>query len=202
MRIIDAKPGAARFVQGKVERLSRDVNDLGSAARASIERVQGARPSPSLASALRCALSTIATLESILNRAEDQPADIAIGPIQALSDDLLMVPGLRIDDQGNLDESIETGEAIALMTNAEAHSKTLSAAFDIRLDQGELHGARMPYVSEWQSKMTPQRTNAANAWNMPSGRTAGNCRVNCLNLRRNSSKRLSSARFQMMSAPI
>ena len=141
MRIIDAKPDAARFVQGKVERLSRDVNDLGSAARASIERVRGARPSPCLATALRCALSTIATLESILNRAEDQRVDIAIGPIQALSDDLLMVPGLRIDDQGNLDESIETGVAIALMTNAEAHSKTLSAAFDIRLDQGELHGA-------------------------------------------------------------
>ena len=140
-RIIVARPGGARFVEANVERLSRDMNSLGSAARDAIERLQSARPTPSLSSALRCALSTISTLDSIFHRAEVQRAYIAIGPVQALSDDLLMIPGLRIDDHGILDDSIPAGEAIALMIDTEAHTKTLSAAFDSRLDQGDLHGA-------------------------------------------------------------
>ena len=140
-RIIEARPGGARFVEGNVERLRRDMNSLGSAARDAIERLQGAQPTPSLSSALRCALSTISTLDSIFHRAEVQRADIAIGPVQALSDDLLMIPGLRVDDQGNLDNSIRAGEAIALMIDTEAHTKTLSAAFDSRLEQGDLRGA-------------------------------------------------------------
>ena len=127
--------------RGNVERLRRDMNSLGSAARDAIERLQGARPTPSLSSALRCALSTISTLDRIFHRAEVQRADIAIGPVQALSDDLLMIPGLRVDDQGNLDNSIPAGEAIALMIDTEAHTKTLSAAFDSRLEQGDLRGA-------------------------------------------------------------
>ena len=140
-RIIEARPGGTRFVEGNVERLSRDMNSLGSAARDAIERLQGARPTPSLSSALRCALSTIVTLDSIFHRAEVQRAYIAIGPVQALSDDLLMIPGLRVDDEGNLEDSIPTSEAVALMCNTEAHTKTLSAAFDSRLDQGDLYGA-------------------------------------------------------------
>ena len=158
VRIVDAKPGAARFVEGNVERLSRDMKSLGSAARDAIERLQDAQPIPSLANALRCALSNIAALESVFHRAGTKRADIAIGPIQALSDDLLMVPGLRVDDQGNLDESIPADKAIALMVDTEAHTKRFPLHSTSDWTKVS-YRAQVPCAIEWQSKTTPAEDN-------------------------------------------
>lgn len=141
LRLIDAKPGGAGFVEGLVEQLHRDINDHLPVARDTIQRLQRASPAVPLASALCCALDAIESLDGIFRRKLEGDGDVAIGPVQALSDDLLFVPGLRVDSRGTILESIPPVRSLALMIDADAHAKTRKAAFDVRLEQNDLLGA-------------------------------------------------------------
>lgn len=138
-RIIAAKPDGTGRTGAAVERLRRNVDELAPAARSAIERVQRASPELPLASALTCALGAITLLQGILRREPDR--GLEIGPTEALSDDLLLVPELRVDPNGDIEKSMSPEAALALMLDADAHAKTLTAAFDARLEQGDLHGA-------------------------------------------------------------
>ena len=139
LRIIAAKPDDAGRTGAAVERLRRDVDKLAPAARSAIERLQNANPALPLASALIRALDAIGSLQGILRR--DPDIDLAIGPVQVLSDDLLLVPEIRLDANGHVDESTSREAALALVLDDKAHVGTLSAAFDARLDRRDLHGA-------------------------------------------------------------
>ncbi|MDE0443582.1 MAG: hypothetical protein OXL38_15895 [Gammaproteobacteria bacterium] len=137
--IIAAKPDGTGRTGAAVERLRRNVAELAPAAQSAIERVQRTGPELPLASALTCALCAITSLQGILRREPDRGVDI--GPTQALSDDLLLVPELRVDPNGDIEKSMSPEVALRLMLDINAHAKTLTAAFDARLDQGDLHGA-------------------------------------------------------------
>ena len=139
LRIVTAKPDGAGRTGAAVERLRRDFDELAPAARSAIGRVQRASPVLPLASALIRALDAISSLHGILSREPD--VDVPVGPVQALSDDLLLVSDLRIDANGDVDESTPGEAALALMLDADTHAKTLTVAFNARLDQGDLHGA-------------------------------------------------------------
>lgn len=141
LRLIEAKPGGAGFVEGIVEEFQRDINDHVPVARDTIQKLQRASPAVPLASALCCALQAIESLDGIFRRKQEGDGNVAIGPVQALSDDLLFVPGLRVDSRGTIPESIPPARSRALMVDADAHAKTLMAAFDLRLQQNDLLGA-------------------------------------------------------------
>ena len=143
LRLIEAKPGGAGFVEGIVEQLHRDINDHVPVARDAIQKLQRASPAVPLASALCCALDAIESLDGIFRRKQEGDGNVAIGPVQALSDDLLFVPGLRVDSRGTIPESIPPVRSLALMIDADAHAETLRAAFDLRLGQNDLLGAHV-----------------------------------------------------------
>ena len=139
LRLIVARPNRAGFVGAAVERLRSDVDKLAPAARSAIEHLRRTNSALPLASALARAFDVIDSLHGLLQR--EFEVDAAVGPIQALSDDLLLVPQLRIDDNGNVDESRPREAALALMLDNDAHVKTLSEAFRARLDRDDLRGA-------------------------------------------------------------
>ena len=141
LSLIEAKPGGAGFIEGIVEQLHRDINDHVPVARDTIQKLQRASPAVPLASALCCALDAIESLDGIFRRKQEGDGNVAIGQVQALSDDLLFVPGLRVDSRGTIPESITPVRSLALMIDADAHAKTLKAAFDLRFGQNDLLGA-------------------------------------------------------------
>ena len=141
LRLIEARPGGAGFVEGIVEQLHRDINDHVPVARDTIKKLQRGSPAVPLASALCCALDAIESLDGIFRREHEGDGNVAIGSVQALSDDLLFVPGLRVDSRGTIPESIPPVRSLALLIDADAHAKTLMAAFDLRLQQNDLLGA-------------------------------------------------------------
>ena len=77
----------------------------------------------------------------MFRREHEGVGNVAIGSGQALSDDLLFVPGVRVDNQGTISESVPPTESLALLIDTDAHAKTLMAAFDLRLEQNDLLGA-------------------------------------------------------------
>ena len=141
LRLIEAKPGGAGFVEGIVDLLHRDINDHVPVARDTIQKLQRASPAGPLASALCCALDAIESLDGIFRREHEGDGNVAIGSVQALSDDLLFVPGVRVDNQGTISESIPPAKSLALLIETDGHATTLMAAFDLRIQQNDLLGA-------------------------------------------------------------
>ena len=141
LRIIEAKPGGSGFVEATVEQMRRDFDHHVPAASNAIQRLQQARPALPLASALRCALDSIDSLASIFRREFNVDAEVAIGPVQTLSDDLLFVSSLRFHDDGTIDDSVPPKDAVAFLINTDVHAKTLSEAFGARIEHGDLYGA-------------------------------------------------------------
>jgi len=141
LRLIEAKPGGAGFVEGIVEQLHSDISGHLPVARDTIQELQRASPAVPMASALCCALDAIESLDGIFRRKQESDDDVAIGPVQALSGDLLFVPGLRVDSRGIIHESIPPVESLALMIDTDAHAETLRGAFGLRLGQNDLLGA-------------------------------------------------------------
>ena len=141
LRIMEARPGGTGYVERVVERLERDVESYAPAARDAIERLERTQPGMALTNALKCARNAIEAVHRIFRRQPDDDPGLVVAPVEVLSDDLLFVPGLRIDDQGNLDASIRPAEALARMLDTPSHAGTLSEAFELRLAQGDLYGA-------------------------------------------------------------
>ena len=138
LKIVAAKPDGAGRTGAAVKRLRRDFDALGPVARSALERLQATGTTP-IACAVNCALGTIESLHGILRR--EPYAHVAVGRVQALSDDLLFVAGLRLDADGNVDESTPRDVALGLVLDTDSHAETLAVAFDARMAQGDLHGA-------------------------------------------------------------
>ncbi len=141
LRIMEARPGGAGFVEKTVERLRSAVDERAPAALDAIARLRQAQLTAPLAGALACAAEAVESLTNLFRRGGDSGPEIGLGPIQALSDDLLFVTALRIDREGAIDDSLAPTDALALLIDAGSHADTLANAFDARLDLGDLSGA-------------------------------------------------------------
>ena len=141
LHLMEAKPGGAGYVHGIVEQLHSDINDHVPVARDAIQKLQRASPTVPLASALCCALDAVESLDAIFRRKREGGGNVAIGSVQALSDDLLFVPGLHVDSRGTIPASIPPADVLARLIDADAHAETLLDAFDLRLGQNDLLGA-------------------------------------------------------------
>ena len=141
LRIMEARPGGAGFVETTVERLRRGVEDHAPTALDAITRLRQTRPAAPLADALTCALQAIESLTSLFQRGRDSCPEIVLGPIQALSDDLLFVTAARINEKGTIADSLAPADALALLIDTDSHASTLAEAFNARLESGDLYGA-------------------------------------------------------------
>lgn len=141
LQIINTKPGSGGFLEKGVKRLRDDMKSRLPPARNAIQKLGSDQPDIALKSALRCTQKVIESLEAILLRDGPIDEEIAINPVRALSDDLLLVPGLIVDEQGGIEAPTDPADALALLTDPDAHAKTLAAAFEIRLTNRDLYGA-------------------------------------------------------------
>ena len=141
LRIVEARPGGAGFLETAVENLRRVLGKYAPPAVQAISRLRQTEPAPALEGALECAARAIESLTNLFRRDADASSEIALGPIQAVSDDLLFVTALRIDEAGAIDDSLATADALALLIDTGSHAETLAEAFDARLSLGDLYGA-------------------------------------------------------------
>ena len=141
LHIMEARPGGAGFLETAVEGLRKVLDRHAPAAMEAITRLRQTEPTPALDGALACAARAIESLTDLCRRDSDACADIVLGPIQALSDDLLFVTSLRIDAEGAIDNSPSTADTLALLVDTASHAETLADAFDARLSLGDLYGA-------------------------------------------------------------
>ncbi len=142
LRIIDAGPSGGRGLEGEVERLRDGVNTLAPPALEAVGRLRENDPAKPLANALGRAEAAIESLASIFRDGGD--LDWPLGPEtvrQALRDDLLFVTAIPVDEVGDIDSSLASGDALALLTDTAAHAVDLPDAFEKRLGQGDLQGA-------------------------------------------------------------
>ena len=136
--IVAAAPVGTGRTGATVESLRKDFDQLAPTARNAIDQMEHANPATPLASALIRTSEAIASLHAILHRQPDVEA--AVSRVQALSDDLLFVPGLEITPMGEVDESTSRDTVLDRLLDTDSHAGSLSAAFNLRLDQGDLHG--------------------------------------------------------------
>ena len=141
LRIMEARPGSAGFVETTIEDLRRSVDKRVPAALDAIKHLRETQPDAPLAAALTCALQAIESLTNLFQRGGDVYPEVVLRSIQALSDDLLFVTGLRVTEDGTIDDSLATVDALALLIDADTHAATLGEAFNARLDFGDLYGA-------------------------------------------------------------
>lgn len=141
LRIMGAKPGDAEFVGETVEKLRVAVQRLAPAATRSIVRVSESNPAEPLRAALICAGESIDALTGLFRRDTEALAHPATAPLQVLSEDLLYVTTLRIDERHRIHDSVSREEALDMLVDTSQHATTLAQAFDARLDRGDLYGA-------------------------------------------------------------
>ena len=142
LRIVQARPGGAGYLKTTVEKLRKVFDQHAPPAIEMIAQSRQADSVPTfLASALACAAQVIESLANLFWSNADAQSEIALGPTQALSDDLLYVTNLTIVEEGQIDDSMAPADALAFMIDTKSHAETLTEAFDARLGQGDLLGA-------------------------------------------------------------
>ena len=141
LQLINAKPGAGRYEEKVVDRLRQDMKRHLPAARDAIQRLRNDRSGTALVGTLSLADELAGSLAEIF--LHDAPVDeeIAISPVRALSDDLLLVPRVIVDERGTIDEPIKPEDALSLLIDPDEHATTFVEAFGIRLAKDDLHGA-------------------------------------------------------------
>ena len=147
LRIIDAGPSGGRGLEAEVERLRDGVDTLAPPALEAVRRLRETDPATPLANALVRAEAAIESLASIFRDGGD--LEWPLGPEtarQALRDDLLFVTAIPVNEAGDVDSSLASGDVLALLTDPTAHAVDLPDAFEKRLGQGDLQGA----VAVWK----------------------------------------------------
>ena len=97
--------------------------------------------------AITRAIEAIEALERLLLRDLGVDTSASISAVDLLSGDLVHVPALPLDEHGQLDASVSARDALAVLLDAEGYVESLSAAFDARFANDDLHGARAVCLS-------------------------------------------------------
>ena len=166
LRIMRAKPGRTEFLVAAVENLRSTVNDYAPPAIQAIGRLRQTKPAVELDGALACAADAIESLKKVFRHDADLHTETALEPTQALSDDLLFVTEVVIDEEGGIDATLGPEDALALLVDTKRHAKTLAEAFDARLSSSDLYGAhvvcnRMAAQDEDSADASRERLNVA-----------------------------------------
>ena len=64
-----------------------------------------------------------------------------VSAAELISDDLVHVIGLPLDEYGEIDAAVADADALSLMVDIEKHAESLVAAFDARIADDDLLGA-------------------------------------------------------------
>ena len=141
LRLMDTRPETAGFVSQQVDALRQEVERHAPRAIAALLDLDTASGSTSLAAALRPARRA---LDDLLQLFDDDSAitESALAPDIILSCDLLYVTDLKINTGLNA-VSTDVAELLDRLQNTDVHANDMRAAFDARLEQDDLIGARL-----------------------------------------------------------
>ena len=141
LRLMDTRPETAGFVSQQVDALRQEVERHAPRAVAALLDLDTASGSTSLAAALRPARRA---LDDLLQLFDDDSAitESALAPDIILSRDLLYVTDLKINTGLNA-VSTDAAELLDRLQNTDTHANDMRAAFDARLEQDDLIGARL-----------------------------------------------------------
>ncbi len=144
-QLVDAKPSGTNWARDNVARLRRDIRDHGETALEAIRKCQESNPSLPLRAAMTQAVGAIKSLDDILlhNDGNETVSENWINEI--LSGDLVQVVELRLDEHGNIDKSVSPPDALASIVDTERHAESLTTAFDVRMENDDIIGARAVY---------------------------------------------------------
>ena len=143
LRIMRAKPGRTEFLVTAVEKLRSTVNDYAPPAIQAIETFRQTEPAAELDGALASAANAIESLTKLFRYDTDLHTETTLSRTQVLSDDLLFVTEVVVDEEGRIDATLRPEDALALLVDNERHAKTLAEAFEARLGLNDLYGAHV-----------------------------------------------------------
>lgn len=142
LRILNARPRGTDWAKGEVEKLRHDIRKYGQTAMAALQDSQQVSMGLPLEAGVSRASEAIESLDRLLLRDQGVDTSASTPAVDALSGDLVHVPTLPLNEQGELDASVSASDALALIVDDEGHVDSLVAAFKTRFANGDFHGAR------------------------------------------------------------
>ena len=142
LRIMEAKPCGTDWAKDALEELRRDIRNYARTALLALRRSQKSSSRLPLGAAIKRAIHAIESLANILLQEDGVDATVSRSAMEVLCGDLLHVPALRLDKHGHIEASVLPKDALALLVDLEEHVDSLTAAFDGRIVNDDLHGAR------------------------------------------------------------
>ena len=141
LQLAEEKIGGGDWQKNKIAGLCDDIRNFGETALGSLRQIQGSDHGLPLRAATRCAIEAIETLGR--HRLHDMGFENAatVSAAELLSDDLVHVIGLPLDEFGEIDADTSEYDALSLLEDADNHAPSLVAAFDGRIANNDLLGA-------------------------------------------------------------
>ena len=140
-RLVEAKNHSTGFVEQSIVSLNQSVQRVGDQAVGALDRVARTTKSLQLNVSLALAKKTVKGLRDLFSDSNDRSVPIVANPGTILSRDLLFVAGVDLDSEYKpIGESLDV---LKLLSDGAEHSNTLEAAFDARLQRGDLVGASL-----------------------------------------------------------
>ena len=141
LQLVEDKVGGGGWQKDTVANLCDDIRNYGKTALASLRRVKASDYGLPLRAATECVIEVIETLGN--HRLHEKGFDdaAAVSAAELLSDDLVHVIPLSLDEFGEIDADIPDAVALSLIVDGEKHAESFVAAFKARIANDDLLGA-------------------------------------------------------------
>ena len=144
LQLVNSRPGSNDFANQIAESLRQDIGRLGPLAISAITHELHNDSNMVQSAALSCARRAAEGLMRLFQDGCDSALSRQDGAV-ALSHSLLYVTTLGITPDYEIVAEVAPEDALALLTDTHSHSNSLTEAFDVRLSEGDIAGARAAY---------------------------------------------------------
>ena len=141
LQLAEEKIGGGDWQKNKIASLCDDIRNYGETALGSLRQVQESDHGLPLRAATGWAIEAIETLGDHRLHEKGFENAATVSAAELLSDDLVHVIGLPLDEFGEIDADISDGDALSLLEDTDKHAQSLVAAFDGRIADDDLLGA-------------------------------------------------------------
>ena len=141
LQLAEEKIGGGDWQKNKIASLCDDIRNYGETALGSLRQIQESDHGLPLRAATGWAIEAIETLGDHRLHEKGFENAATVSATELLSDDLVHVVGLPLDEFGEIDADTSDGDALSLLEDTDTHTESLVAAFDGRIANDDLLGA-------------------------------------------------------------
>ena len=143
LQLLATKPDASGFVEQTATGLRVAIERYTPKVLASFEQLASTVLDTPLAAALKCVKESVTSLSTLFSEDRGVVLADALVPadVQLLTDDLLFVTELVLDEDGRIVQPDDAADVLALLIDRESHKNTYEDAFNARLSTSDLLGA-------------------------------------------------------------